>query len=364
MTACLAARDHSCRVVTLARTGDAPAGVEVEELGHLPREAFRRLAAIRRTARSHRSDRQELRYATGPDDPIAHVTTFHSCAAWRLSELKRAARSDTRGLRGRLRPAYLWAYFQWSARLELRMVERARKSLTRITAVSEALASQLRAHYDPSLSVRVIPNGIDTAEFSPARTEKCRSRAREKYGVRDNQFVIGFLGGDWDRKNLGTFVRVINALCKEHRDVVALVAGHGAPAPFIEWYPGLVGDHLRFVGPTTEPAEFYRALDVYYSASAVESFGLPPLEAMACGVPTVISASVGLAEFLRNGETVLLPDALDVAAAVDALRRLKDDSRVRESLVSGGLGAATRLSWSHSAELLEAELAESSRHRS
>jgi glycosyltransferase involved in cell wall biosynthesis len=99
---------------------------------------------------------------------------------------------------------------------------------------------------------------------------------------------------------------------------------------------------------------------VFYSPSPVESFGLPALVAMACGIPSVVCDGVGVFDFLNPNDAFVLQDAFDSDVAADVLVRLHDDSALRTRLSNAGIEAAARLPWSRGAEVIEARLIASS----
>jgi glycosyltransferase involved in cell wall biosynthesis len=95
---------------------------------------------------------------------------------------------------------------------------------------------------------------------------------------------------------------------------------------------GVLGDRCRFVGPVDEVPAMLRSLDVLVNASTSEPFGLSVLEAQACGVPVIGTASGGIPEFVTDGETGLLvaPDRPDALA--EGLNRLFGTSGLRDKL--------------------------------
>ncbi|MBI3966896.1 MAG: glycosyltransferase family 4 protein [Chloroflexi bacterium] len=104
-------------------------------------------------------------------------------------------------------------------------------------------------------------------------------------------------------------------------------------------------DHVRFLGHVDEadlPA-LYSLADVFVYPSLYEGFGLPPLEAMACGTPVVCSRSSSLPEVV--GDAALLVTPTDIEELVDALRRVLDDTELRRDLGERGQARAATFSW-------------------
>jgi glycosyltransferase involved in cell wall biosynthesis len=104
---------------------------------------------------------------------------------------------------------------------------------------------------------------------------------------------------------------------------------------------------LRFVPEEDKPL-LYGAADLFVFPSLYEGFGLPPLEAMACGAPVVCSQAASLPEIVGDGG--LLVDPTDVAALVEAMRAVLSDETLRAGLRQRGLAQAARFSWRRTAD--------------
>jgi glycosyltransferase involved in cell wall biosynthesis len=102
--------------------------------------------------------------------------------------------------------------------------------------------------------------------------------------------------------------------------------------------------------PVEELAALYRCAELFLFPSLYEGFGLPPLEAMACGTPVVASDRAALPETLE--EAAVLCDPSDQGAVARAAARALSDSALRESLRRAGLERARQFSWQRSAEVL------------
>jgi alpha-1,3-rhamnosyl/mannosyltransferase len=114
-----------------------------------------------------------------------------------------------------------------------------------------------------------------------------------------------------------------------------------------------LGDRVRFMGPIKEddlPALYGGAL-AFVFPSTYEGFGLPPLEAMACGIPVACSDIPSLRE--TTGGAALLFNPGDSASITDAIERILQDNKLRANLKDRGLRRSAEFSWSTAAQKTE-----------
>ncbi len=111
---------------------------------------------------------------------------------------------------------------------------------------------------------------------------------------------------------------------------------------------GLIEDVL-FTGyvPGDELPWWYRAAALFVFPSLFEGFGLPVLEAMACGIPTITSTASSLPEVA--GEAAILVDPNDQEGLVSAMERVLNDARLRSALAEAGVQQARKYPWSRTA---------------
>jgi len=219
-----------------------------------------------------------------------------------------------------------------------------------IIAVSEATRRDVLrlGHADPA-RVTVVPEGIAPV-FRPASPEAVAA-LRARLGV-DGPYLLAV--GTFDpRKRLATLAAVARAVRRDH-DVALVIAGD--QGTFVERVTGGLADagltdHSRVIGhvSTDDLVTLYSGAACFVFTSAYEGFGLPPLEAMACGTPAVVFDNSSLRE-VSGGAAVVVPDG-NIASMAAAINSLLDDAGERERRQADGLAWAARFTWQRAAML-------------
>lgn len=234
-----------------------------------------------------------------------------------------------------------------------------------IIAVSRQTAADLHHFWQVDLAkISVIYNGVG-AEFTPApATQVAAFRQARNLPAR---FFL-YVGTLEPRKNLPLLVRAYarwRAQTTTANQAVALVIA-GAKGWFYEQIFALVrelqlSDVVLFPGyvPSDELPDWYRAAEAFIYPSLFEGFGLPVLEAMACGVPVICSDTGSLVEVA--GAAALTFPAHDEAGLVKRLHELMQDTTARHDLVQAGCARAQQFSWEQAA-LTTVELYETLTH--
>src|SRR6266478_1279666 len=272
------------------------------------------------------------------DVVIVHAL-FH-----RLQEL---AREDNRSLPrpGFLRQLHRRAYYSLLAGLERRIYSDPKVSLA---AVSQRTAALLRDYFRRQ-DVRVVPNGVDNAQFSPSTRLARRPEARLRRNFQEIHFVLLLIGNDWRVKGLETVLRAVAAL----RDlpILLIAAGDDSPDSFREMAKSLgILERCRFEPSREDVLDFYAAADLYVSPSREDSFGLPVAEAMACGLPVITSTHAGVAALVRDAvEGFILLQFDDFQGLARILHRLYTDEALRQNAGDAAAKAALQWTWERNA---------------
>jgi len=197
--------------------------------------------------------------------------------------------------------------------------------------------------------VREIPNGVHE-RFRPPTDGAAAARVAARYGIRTPYFL--FTGTMEPRKNVCRLVEAFARARGAAADHALVLAGKAAwQARAIEETVARLGLGSRVVLPgyvaVADLPALYGAATAFLFPSLVEGFGIPPLEAMACGCPALASAIPALAEVL--GEAALTVDPEDVEAIASGIERLAGDAGLRETLRGRGLRRASEFSWDRTA---------------
>jgi glycosyltransferase involved in cell wall biosynthesis len=221
-----------------------------------------------------------------------------------------------------------------------------------VYTVSQASRDDILRFYpatDPE-KVRVVPNAID-AELLEDPGEEEKERVRERYQIR-GRFVL-FAGNVKPHKNLERLIRAFALVRAQagRRDLRLVLIGDD-----VSRYASLrrtaeeagVRPDVRFFGfvPHRTLAALYRMAAAFAFPSLYEGFGLPPLEAMACGTPVLTSRISSLPEVVGDG--ALLVDPYSEEAIAEGLARILDDDELRQALVQRGRKRAEAFSWERS----------------
>jgi glycosyltransferase involved in cell wall biosynthesis len=195
--------------------------------------------------------------------------------------------------------------------------------------------------------IRVIPNGLDHGLFHPVTV---LPDFWEKFQLSPQYRYLLYVGSENPRKNLPRLIQAFAKL-KKKIDQVKLIK-IGTPEYFVEYRKlqeqiqsaGLSEDVL-FISHTSQDdlIRFYSIADAFVFPSLYEGFGLPPLEAMACGAPVICSNASSLPEVV--GDAALLVDPYDVDRWAEAMARVLEDESLRQRLKTLSLVRAAEFTW-------------------
>jgi len=246
-----------------------------------------------------------------------------------------------------------------------------------VVAISEAVRSHLLREGTPEAKLRLVMNGIDLGPFGVQADGENgrREAARAELGLDPGAFVAGSAGTFVPWKRHEDFIRAFAALAEEETTLAArggtvdlantvlsravlfgddIFLEHGRYAFDLKKQADeLLGSRFLFTGWRSDVPLVMPALDVFVSASDGEPFGRAIVEAMAAGVPVIVTDSGGKAEIVEDGVSGVLVPQGDVAALAEAMGSLMRDPQRRERM---GEAARERAKSSFSVERVAREL--------
>jgi glycosyltransferase involved in cell wall biosynthesis len=226
----------------------------------------------------------------------------------------------------------------------------------RVLADSEATRADLIAHLGtPPEKVKVLYSGVG-ARFRPEKEPGEGECLRARYGLGDRPYVLS-VGTLQPRKN---YIRLIQAFsqladlqtCRLENLQLLIAGGPGWLYQDIFAAAEKHGDRVRILGfvDDADLPSLYRNAALFAFPSLYEGFGLPVLEAMACGVPVVCSDASSLPEVA--GDAALLVHPFDADGLSDAMARVLEDADLRLEMVACGLAQAAQFNWERAARQL------------
>jgi len=219
-----------------------------------------------------------------------------------------------------------------------------------LICVSNTTAEKLRDYREPRGQVIVAPHGVDGAVFSPVSSGPPDQAVLTRLEI-PHRYVL-FLGTVEPRKNVPGLVRAFDQVAEKHRDV-SLVIGGGSGWGEAELdaarqqsrHPSRIR-RLGYVADADVPSLLRNASSVVYPSLA-EGFGLPVLEALACGAPTITTHGTAMDEASGGAARLVRPgDIEELAGAIDETLETGVSDEQRQL----GFDAVSRHTWAASAD--------------
>ncbi len=241
-----------------------------------------------------------------------------------------------------------WFYYHFIAKRDL-------EGATAIHYTTEDEAEGCHPFLGLKNQAIIIPNGVDLSEFKDyglgdygvrGRELSLRESLRNRYPILKDKKIILFLGRIHWKKGLDLLIKAYAKLVKERDDVHLLIAGNDEDGyskkvktwlkefsiPFIS-----TKARVTFTGMLTgkEKLEAYSGSDIFVLPSYSENFGMSVIEAMACGVPVVISNKVGIYKEIQGNKAGIVVDT-NAESLYKGIKLLLDNSELRKEIANNG----------------------------
>ena len=230
------------------------------------------------------------------------------------------------------------------------------KTGSRVVAVSHWLKERIHDAYGKQLVVDTIAPGATSVAADPA----LRSQIRTDLGWAQDDIGCLLVARNPLRKGLATVLEALNQLPENFR--LAVVGAQPEMTDYLRVnYPKLVA-RVNLIAPTSAVSPYYQAADVYVHPTLLDSFGMAPLEAMAHGLPVIVSGPefCGFGQYVTHRHDAwVLTNPEDPNEIAQGLRALTSDPLLREHLLRHAAKLVASLSWAAAAKKYEALYAES-----
>jgi len=263
-----------------------------------------------------------------------HIITAHSCVRGAYEKLK--WNNILVDAIRRIRPFVALG-------LKFEMLIYTKRKYNKIIAVSKGVKEELIHYYNlPSEDIVVIPNGVDLEEFKPDKEK--RRKIRETYEIADDEVVLMFSGYEFRRKGLEY---IIKALPLVKGKVKLLVVGKDDPNYYKELASKLgVRDKTIFTGFVPDISEYYAASDLFVFPTLYEPFGLVITEALASGLPVIVSEFAGATDIMNDEcEGLLLKDPTNPKEIAEKVNVLVEDENLRKQMSRNARKTVEKYSW-------------------
>lgn len=274
-------------------------------------------------------DRFDIIHAQGYCGYQGNVVTSHICnAAW-AGALKE--------LNGKL--TWRERIFGWTtSSLEKSLYKNTRQH---VIAISTLVANDLAEHYEFDGTASIIPHGVDLVTFSPRTREQLRSSSRGQLGIGETQSAYLYIGDL--RKGARQCVLALTRLDRAHLVLVS----RSEPDELASLAREVgVSERTHFLPFTREVQRWYAAADSFLLPTPYDTFGMVVTEAMACGLPVIVSRAAGASELIRSGvDGLVLDDPRDVARLASQMAWVQRCPAEAWSMGSKARTTVESLSW-------------------
>jgi len=301
-------------------------------------------------------------YSPGANCRQVTVSTAWFCQARQLALFRSGDhRPRPASLMDWLKLCHRWSYSWLVAGAERRFYQS--QLLERVIPQSRLLAADLTNFYGvPASKLEVAHGGVNASTFDPAERLRLRPGMRAELGLPEGRFVFFFIGNNWLIKGL---YHVMRALAEVPDVWVAIVGADVERRESWEKYSCELGvaPRIRYLPRRRDVIAYYAAADALLAPSVYDTFPLMPMEAMACGLPVIISGRTGVAEIVGAEDALVVSTPENTPELVAAMRRMSTDAALRERLVAHGLALARGNPWDRLQQAVARELLQQAARR-
>jgi glycosyltransferase involved in cell wall biosynthesis len=219
-----------------------------------------------------------------------------------------------------------------------------------LVVTSHKMEQDLERSFHRNGRMPLVYYGVDLDQMNPARRESLREKARRDVRLSEDAFAILLIGNDWKKKGLRCLIEAVGSLGIP--DLRILVVGHDESFSYDEILRRNGLENRMTILPIVPQVEsYYAAADMYAGPSLEDSFAIPPLEAMACGLPVIVSRQAGVSELVTHGvDGFVLEDPTDSRQLAEFIQRIYASADLRREMGVRAEETARHYTWQRNAE--------------
>jgi glycosyltransferase involved in cell wall biosynthesis len=223
-----------------------------------------------------------------------------------------------------------------------------------VVTLGEAMRDEIVQRGVPAENVIIVPNGVSEGFLRPLPDG---AALRASLGIQPDEYVVGLVSSLVAHEGIGTLLEAVKILTDRGVKARALIVGDGPERTALQRQAADLGMNAVFTGrvPSAKVRDYHAVLDVFVVPRTPDRVcqlvtPLKPVEAMASGLPVVVSDVRALAEIVRDKETGLLSPSLDAAGLADRLQQLFASPDLRVKLGANARDWVARdRTWAHNA---------------
>jgi glycosyltransferase involved in cell wall biosynthesis len=225
---------------------------------------------------------------------------------------------------------------------------------TTLIVIAKKTLGDLDRLYQRRNGCALVYLGLDHGTYNPARRAELRDASRTELGIPANRVQLLMVGNDWHKKGIRVLLEAMSLLRDLPIDLLVVGRDEAAPFQAMAAKRGL-DQRVRFLPPRKDVEFYYAASDIYAGPSLEDTFALPPVEAMACALPVIVSRENGAYEIMTDGvDGFILDNPADADSLAAIIRKLYDNSELRGGVGLKAVETARQFTWEQNASDLAA----------
>jgi glycosyltransferase involved in cell wall biosynthesis len=229
---------------------------------------------------------------------------------------------------------------------------------TTLVVHSKKTADEIGRIYGRRGGMPILYLGLDHSVFNPETRAALRPTARATFELPQDQFVLLLVGNDWRNKGVPALLEALTQL-RNLPISLFVVSREDSSSCWALVKERHLENRVRFLPPRDDIEFYYAAADAYAGPSLQDSYAMPPAEAMACGVPVIVSGTAGVSEIVTDGvDGLILNDPRGASALARMIRYLYENEEIRARLAANAAKSTRQYTWERNGRELAAIFAD------